>query len=334
MVEQHASSALEKWSRWRKHRRITHEALQLCKEGRRILRKYQYRIKETVAEEVSRAIEGLQEACEQKRFSHVRERLEKLDDLIETHLSFGRKSTMREYAESIGIAVLVALFLRAFVVEAFKIPSGSMIPTLKVGDHLFVNKFIYGFRVPFMNVKFLQLRPPQRGEVIVFVYPKDQDKDFIKRIVAVGGDTIAVRNNTILINGQPIKRKRLPGPCMYYQDDEDQGQSGEIRRCIAYEEELGDNRYRVYQNEHSLGALNDFGPQKIPPGQVFVMGDNRDNSHDSRFWGGVNTVPESFIKGRAIIIWWSYGHPEGIRWKRFFHRVHSEPDEKMTVDFE
>lgn len=304
------------FTRWRKRRRIQREARHLMREARRILRRYNYRIKEEVTGNVNQAIAALKEALAQKQFSVIRDRLEKLDELMERHLAFGRKSAAREYTESIAVAVLVALFLRAFVVEAFKIPSGSMIPTLLVGDHIFVNKFIYGLRIPWTHLKFFEARKPRRGEVIVFVYPKDESKDFIKRIVAVGGDTVAVEKNVVYVNGKPVSHKAITGSCSY-SDAEEGNPQWEAKECVAYEEEQDGIRYQVYQHPEMLPM--DFKPMKIPEGHVFVMGDNRDNSQDSRFWG---TVPDGNIKGKAMVVWWSRGEPDGIRWKRFCHTVH------------
>ena len=318
------------YARWRKRRKIRKEARQLIKEARRILRKYGYRIDDKVADEVARTCDELKEALAGERFGPIRERLERLDELVDRHLAFGRKSAVREYAESIGIAVLVALLLRAFVVEAFKIPSGSMIPTLRVGDHIFVNKFIYGFRVPFTNIKFWPISEPRRGEVVVFVYPEDEDKDFIKRIVGVPGDVITFDDNVPVINGKPIKRRPLQGPCVYPNINEGSDR-WELRQCQAFEEEQSGIRYRVIQDVNSYAAAPERRRIKVPAGHVFVMGDNRDNSHDSRYWADP-FVPYDYIKGRAIIIWWSYGQPDGVRWWRFFDRVHAEPDhEPITV---
>src|SRR5690606_10630642 len=137
--------------------------------------------------ELAARIDALEAACEAGDGERMRVELARLDDLADEHLAFARKSTTREYVESIGIAILIALFLRAFVIEAFKIPSGSMIPSPEIGDHIFVNKFLYGIRIPWTRTKFLQLRKPRRGEVVVFIYPCES-KDFIKRIVAVEGD--------------------------------------------------------------------------------------------------------------------------------------------------
>ena len=303
------------------------ESKHLIKETRRILKKYKSSIKKEITADTAKAIEALEEAISSGRIGQIQDRGEKLERILDKHLAFGRKSALREYTESIGIAVLIALLLRAFVVEAFKIPSPSMFPTLEVGDHIFVNKFIYGLRVPLANYlripmersKFLTWGRVDRGEVVVFVYPKDESKDFIKRVVAVGGDTIAVDNNQIVLNGKPIRRRRLQGPCTY--SDEEEGSSRyEPRMCVAWEEKLDNTTYRVFQDPRSPPFP--MAATKIPEGHIFVMGDNRDNSADSRSWG---LVPMSNIKGKAMIIWWSSGDPDGIRWRRFFSDVHATP---------
>lgn len=302
---------------WRRDRRTLKDAKALLKESRRILKRHRSRLKQPVAEELDQTAEELQRAWRDKDAAAARPLLEKHDRLLEKHLHFARKSAFREYAESIGIAVLIALLLRAFVVEAFKIPSGSMIPTLKVGDHIFVTKFLYGMRVPFTRVKFFA-RSPDRGDVIVFIFPKDPSKDFIKRIVAVAGDEIEVRRNVVYINGKRLPQRKLKVPCRYRDQDGDTGERGEIRSCVAFEEQNGDRHYRVIHDVPSLSL--DYPKTKVPPGHVFVMGDNRDNSHDSRAWGA---VPYENIKGKAMIIWWSSGPPEGVRWARFFDLVHA-----------
>ena len=246
-----------------------------------------------------------------------------LDAALDEHLSFARKSTAREYIEAIGTAVLIALFLRSFVVEAFKIPSGSMIPTLQVGDHIFVNKFIYGIRVPWTNIKFgMGYRKPRRGEVIVFIYPKEPDKDFIKRIVAVEGDTLTIRDNQLVVNGEPVPRSELKGDCSYEDYVEETGR-WEQRSCDAWRETVRGRSYTTMYDLHgeirsNFPMLPEGKPVKVPPNSVFVMGDNRDNSHDSRYWG---FVPVELIKGKAMVIWWSIGEPEGFRLKRIFKLV-------------
>lgn len=183
------------------------------------------------------------------------------------------KSKFREYTEAIVLAIILALFIRAFVVQAFKIPSGSMIPTLLVGDHILVNKFIYGLKVPFYSKKIFPFEDPKRGDVIVFIYPEDPSKDFIKRVIGVGGDTIEIRNKKVLINGQE------------YEDP------------------------HAYYSNYSLafaGGCPYCGPLKVPQNHLFVLGDNRDNSKDSRYWG---FVPLESVRGKAFMIYWSNGSP-------------------------
>src|SRR4051794_541892 len=225
---------LTEYRAWKSRQRGMKEARLLLREGRRVLRKYSHRLSGEQQARVKEAIETLSEAVIARDFDKLPGALNALDDLLDSHLGFARKSTAREYTESIGVAVLIALFLRAFVVEAFKIPSGSMIPTLQVGDHIFVNKFIYGVRVPFTNIKFgMEYRKPKRGEVIVFIYPKEPDKDFIKRIVAIEGDTVEVRDNQVFINGVGVPRSHVEGDCRYEDFVEDTAR-WEERRCEAW----------------------------------------------------------------------------------------------------
>jgi len=188
------------------------------------------------------------------------------------------KSKIREYAEAIILALILALFIRTFVVQAFKIPSPSMVPTLLVGDHILVNKFLFGFRVPFADGKIIAIREPERGDVIVFRYPRDRKLDFIKRCVAVGGETVEVREKQVFINGEAVEFEQA-----------------------------------VFLDEGSLLTGRDtFGPVTVPDGKVFVMGDNRDNSNDSRFWGYVDLKD---VKGKAMVIYWSWNKAK--KWPRF-----------------
>jgi signal peptidase I len=204
------------------------------------------------------------------------------------------------YAIAMLIAICVGVFvqitMRAVWVEAFKIPSGSSIPTLLVGDHVFVAK---------------NARHPSRGDNTVFIYPKERDKDFIKRVVAVGGDTVEIRDNQLILNGQPVPRVHVDGPCEY---DDLNDSVWEKRGCEAWDETLDGRTYRVIFDRSSVHS---FRPVTVPPDNYFVLGDNRDNSHDSRFWG---FVPQPLIKGVVRKIWWSSG-PEGVRWDRIDKRV-------------
>ncbi len=299
---------------WRRHRRATKEAKLLIREAKRAIRKYAHRLTSKQLDDVRNAVTVLVTAVKDHEWEKIPPARDQLDKKLDDHLSFARKSTIREYAESIGVAVLIALFLRAFVVEAFKIPSGSMIPTLQVGDHIFVNKFIYGIRIPWTNFKIGEhYREPKRGEVIVFIYPKEPDKDFIKRIVAVAGDTVEVRDNHVIVNGKPVERTHVEGDCRYM-DFEEAAQQWDERGCDEVIEKLDDgSRYTTIYDRGSGPQRSPSGPWTVPPDSVFVMGDNRDNSHDSRFWG---FVPYDLIKGKAMIIWFSSGEPEALRIKR------------------
>ena len=200
----------------------------------------------------------------------------------------GKKRIIKEYVEPIAIAILIALIIRTFIVQAFKIPSSSMEPTLQVGDHLLVNKFIYGTKIPFMDAKYFQFKKPRRGDIVVFIYPKDRSKDFIKRVVGTEGEKVEVVQNKIYINDKLI--------------DDPWGHFDEKNPSIKY-----------------LQPLDRFGPVIVPPKCLFVLGDNRDNSQDSRFWGYVNV---NEVKGKAFIIYFSWDRYaqnllEKIRWVRF-----------------
>jgi signal peptidase I len=199
------------------------------------------------------------------------------------------KSVFREYAEAIIIAAVLALFIRTFIVQAFKIPSGSMEDTLLIGDHLIVNKFLYGTKIPFTGKEVFPLREPVRGDVIVFKFPEDETKDFIKRIIGLPGDTLEIVNKKLFVNGKPLTEP-----------------------------------YTVFKDEQilprALQARDNFGPIKVPEGQYFCMGDNRDKSHDSRFWG---FVTKDKIIGKAIIIYWSWDSDDHwVRWQRMGKLVH------------
>ena len=227
-------------------------------------------------------IDELERLARASDLDRVRKAIAALDHLMDEKLAFARKSTLREYSESIGIAVAIALLLRAFVVEAFQIPSGSMIPTLQVGDHIFVSKFAYGLGIPFTNKKILELSQPKRGDMIVFKYPLDPSTDYIKRVVGLPGDTIEVRQNELFINGKPVPREHL-GPYTY---NDSAGGEPEAKAEL-WDETLGQARHQELQEERPY--TRNFPPFKVPERSVFVMGDNRDNSSDSRVWGRSRT---------------------------------------------
>lgn len=292
------------------------------------------------------------ERAERDRIAEAAERLEKemvaetinqpafqkafqeLERVAEQYLGAWGKSELREYTESIGIAVLVALLLRFFVIEAFKIPSGSMIPTLAIGDHIFVAKFAYGPLLPRSDTRILADLPPKRGDVIVFKFPENKKQDFIKRVVGLPNDRLEV------IDGRPIINGLLIPNCYVGRIPMTFG-SGHL-----YLEHLSGHSYlTMFDRKHrSLTCRQDRdcglsnvcrsgfcgnleGPYRVDKNEVFVLGDNRNNSHDSRRWrhnlgGG---VPLQFIKGRAMFVWWSWDPRKGLNSDRFLVNVMGDP---------
>ncbi len=201
-----------------------------------------------------------------------------------------KKSGLRENIEAIVIAVVLALFIRTFVVQAFKIPSGSMKETLQIGDHILVNKFIYGVKIPFIRATLIPIKKPQQDDIVVFKYPENPKLDFIKRVVGVEGDVVEIRDKRLYINHEPYERK-----------------------------------YAIFKDNYIIpGGFNNrdnFGPITVAKDSLFVMGDNRDNSKDSRFWGFVNLKA---VKGKAFMIYWSWNKENAgsifnyVRWGRIF----------------
>jgi signal peptidase I len=259
----------------------------------------------------------------------------KADKAVAEHLGRWRKGEMREYAESIGIAVAVALLLRAFVVEAFKIPSGSMIPTLMIGDHIFVNKFTYGPLIPWTDGRLWQRLPPARGDVMVFKFPENKEQDFIKRTIATPGDTLEAIDGRPIINGWLV-------PHCYVGPYKAEGRTADL-----YVEYLEDKSYfTLFENkpdDRTCSSAEDCGagsmckggvcgsilegPFHVAENEAWVMGDNRNNSHDSRSWhnragGG---VPFENIKGRAMFVWMSFSQGGGIAQDRLFVNVMGRP---------
>ncbi|MEO5895942.1 MAG: signal peptidase I [Vicinamibacterales bacterium] len=186
-----------------------------------------------------------------------------------------RKSTIREYFESIVIAVILALFVRTWVVQAFKIPTGSMENNLLIGDHLLVNKFVFGPELSGFERAVLPMRDIKRGDIVVFKFPDEPERDFIKRVIGLPGETIELRNKKVFVNGAGLEE-----PYVHFLE----------ASHMAAEVTSFDVRER-------------YGPVTVPTGQYFVMGDNRDNSQDSRYWG---FLPRHYVKGKALVIYWSY----------------------------
>ena len=291
------------------------------KEAKTLLKRKGKRISSDGRSKVEAAIKQAQEALSSGSGSKLRSASENIEEAVSKYLGFARKSALREYAESMGIAILIALALRAFAVEPFKIPSESMLATLMVGDHIFVNKFIYGPIIPFTHKRLFNVSSPKRGEVIVFAFPGYRngmttppmaknmiDEDFIKRIVGLPGDRISVHEDQVIINGSPAPRCFIGE----YEGNtwDDLSRSFINRKSMMWLEKLGSIIHLVLEEP---GRSTEFGTYRVPEGEVFVMGDNRDNSNDSRSWG---TVPLGNIKGRSMFIWWSNRPPHGFRWDR------------------
>lgn len=196
-----------------------------------------------------------------------------------------KKPLWLEYGEALVVALVLAFFIRTFLVQAFKIPSESMLDTLLVGDHLLATKFDYGLKVPFTDISIFDGSAPEIGDIVIFKYPKDPDVDFIKRVIGVPGDVIEVRNKQLYRNGQPVRESYI----------------------------------RFTEPDRILPVRDNFGPVTVAEGEFFVMGDNRDNSMDSRFWG---TVPRKDILAKAWRIYWSWEGFGNIRWSRFGSAIH------------
>ncbi len=227
------------------------------------------------------------------------------------------KSQVREYTEAILVALLAALVLRTFVVQAFRIPTGSMKDTLLIGDFLLVNKFVYGARtpdsIPFLDIAlpFFRLpafKAPQPGDIIVFKYPDDPKLDYIKRCIALGGQTVEMRDGVVFINGQPEGKQEF----VKKEYDAEEG------HYVLYYK-ITTARGKTYTIRHYEGhnlIQENFGPKMVPTGQYFMMGDNRDNSSDSRYWG---FLPADNVVGEAMVIYWSWD--KAVPWYRIFNKV-------------
>ncbi len=321
-------------------RRDYEQAGQLLDEARRILRKHGKAVSRELAaknrEALTASLEALESAMLAEPFDAdaFHQSYDRAAELVNRNLSRWQRGELREYTESILIAVGVALLLRAFVVEAFKIPSGSMLPTLQIQDHIFVNKFAYGPTLPFTKNRVLESLPPARSDVMVFEYPdpnlRNPRQDFIKRVIALPGDTLEVEDGHPIINGWRVPNCRV-GKYSFDEGDSYQKQGdlfveflGERSYLTLFEgnfgEDSGPRRPRRVE-----------GPYHVEAGEVWVLGDNRNNSADSRAWrhGRGAGVPFGNIKGRAMFVWLSFNNRGddflGVTWDRLFSSVMGHP---------
>jgi len=212
-----------------------------------------------------------------------------------------RKSTAREYFESICVAVILALFVRTFVVQAFKIPTGSMENNLLIGDHLLVNKFVFAPTLTRAENALLPIDPIRRGDILVFKYPEDPERDFIKRVIGLPGEVVELKDKKVYINGTALDEPYVHFLFPFDPSSPDAGEGGvDLRRS--------------------------YGPATVPEGEYFMMGDNRDNSQDSRYWGFLR---RDYVKGKALFVYFSFGEGGSgipllgnVRWSRFLHQIH------------
>jgi signal peptidase I len=306
------------------------------------------------AAELAPVVAATEAALRDRDRQRVRRQLPVLDALVDELAP--NASTLRAYVESIGTAVLIALALRAFVVEAYKIPSASMYPTLEINDHIFVNKFIYGVRIPWTMTKLFELRGPHRGDVIVFIYPCEPEHDFIKRVVATAGQTVETRCGVLYVDGVAVPDTFVDQETFRDYHEETEEWAANLTQVNRYHESVADHAYSVYGDPHQ--ATDAAGPRNfpldvttppqcvklaptpqvlghiepdarptgdptcakpalhyvVPADHVFAMGDNRDDSNDSRAWG---SVPLDNIKGKALFIWLSFGQLDAKDWKSF-----------------
>ncbi|MCH7518942.1 MAG: signal peptidase I [Candidatus Dadabacteria bacterium] len=291
-------------------------AKQLIKETKVVLEKNRSKLNPESVSIIEQKIGNAERVLDTQNYEEILKTTEDLESASADYLSKYTKSKLRQNIEALAFAILLALIIRTFVFQPFKIPSGSMIPTLLVGDHLLVNKFIYGTKIPFTDIEIFPIEKIKRGDVIVFTYPnneRDPSKNglyYIKRVVGLPGDEIDLNGRNLYINGGKV-------PIEYegtYSDKRNSEQFDEYREDL-----FGEEHTVIFRKGKENTNRGSYIPvTKVPEGSVFVMGDNRDNSQDSRFWG---FVPMENIAGRAFIIHWSwdFANPDilnKVRWDR------------------
>ena len=306
---------------WSKDKKVKNRAKKILSQTKSLLNINSSKIKPEATEIVNEKISALEGAISGGNTEEIRIKTHELDVASGDYLSGFSKSKLRQNVEALLFAIALALIIRTFVFQPFKIPSGSMIPTLLVGDHLLVNKFIYGTKIPFTDKIIFPIEEIKRGDVIVFTYPNSEHDPskkgvyYIKRVVGLPGDSIDIDGRELYINGEKVPLEFLDS----YVDDRNGEQFDE------YDEDLfGDEHLVIFRKGSQQTNRGNFIPvTEVPDGQVFVMGDNRDNSQDSRFWG---FVPVENIAGKAFLIHWSwdFDNPEmqnKVRWGRILSGI-------------
>ena len=329
------------------------EAVRFAVSTRRFLERRGKRVPEDARTEALAAADALEAAASAGDAELMAEASARLDLVWRDQLALvARKGALRELVESALLAFAVALCARAFVIEAFRIPSSSMVPTVQVGDHLLVSKLSYGVRIPFMNRFLVRWSEPRRGDVVVFANPREPGKDYIKRVIGLPGDVIELRDQVVYVNGVPQPRE--PVADIAYDEQAEGGGKWWTENCPAWRETLARGRVdpprsgmpQALADAHAAAARGGVvdhvvaqcrrarlgereGPfERVAPGHVFVLGDNRDRSADSRAGGGWQ-VPLANVKGRAALVFWSWGlsgwtpwgGPAGLRVERLFKRI-------------
>jgi signal peptidase I len=304
---------------WSREYRVRKKARQVYSETKNLYAKNRSKVQPEIAGLIREKLGQTELAISNGNMSEIKLKTDELESINKEHLSKFVKSKLRQNVEALLFAVVLALVIRTFIVQPFKIPSGSMIPTLLVGDHLLVSKFIYGTKIPFSDKVVLPLREIKHGDVIVFRYPNsesDPSKNgihYIKRVVGLPGDKIDVDGRNLIIDGEEM-------PLDYVGDYNDERFG---TKYDEYQEDLlGKKHIVIYEKGREYTQRGNL-PVVVPPGQVFVMGDNRDNSQDSRFWG---FVPIHNIEGEAFMTHWSWDFESNnffnkVRWNRIFSLI-------------
>ncbi len=327
------------------------EVLRHALKVERLARRHRRRLGDEAADALQVAAREAGEAALGENAEKLSGAVKRLDGLFDKHLAFTRRGLLREYGEVVVGAVLVTLLVRAFVLEPYRMPSSSMVPTLVAGDHVAVNKLAYGPRIPFTSRRVLTLGTPARGDVVVFSSPREPERDFVKRVVGLPGDVVEIRDGTVWVNGVP--QPRTPAGELTYEELNESTGRWWRDTCLVFNEKLaqgaipppredGEGALKASWAAGAAGGLITHGVlqcrrtkplphegpfQTVATGHVFVLGDNRDRSADSRTEGGWQ-VPFDNIAGKAILVWWSWGRGglsplkgEGVRVERLFKRI-------------